>query len=156
MDDPEIWQWIWMFAAGTFFVGEMVTAGSFFLLPFALGAGVATILAFADVSITGQWFAFVGVSLGSFLAMRPLAKRFNSQGHVDGIGAKRLVGVQGTVLNEIEGGTHLGMVRVEREEWRAQSATGAPLAPETTIYVSEVEGTRVIVSTTPPPPNPEA
>jgi len=143
-----------MVATATFFVGEMITAGSFFLLPFGVGAGVATILAFFDVSVTGQWIGFVSVSLGSFIAMRPLAKRFNSQGHVEGIGSRRLVGGRGMVLNDIPGSDRLGLVRVEREEWRAQSSTGAPLTSGTTIYVLEVEGTRVVVSTTPPPPSP--
>lgn len=155
VDDPEIWRWIWMAVAATFFVGEMMTAGSFFLLPFAIGAVVATILAFLDVSITGQWIAFVTVSLASFLAMRPLARRLNQQGQVDGIGARRLVGASGTVLEQIGGEGKLGMARIDREEWRAQSATGESLSPGTLIHVVEVEGTRVIVSTAPPPPKPE-
>ncbi len=152
MDNPEIWQWIWMATAAAFIVGEMTTAGSFFLLPFGVAAGVSTILAFADVSVTGQWLAFFVVALVSFIAMRPLAKRLNQQGVTEGIGARRLVGAKGVAIGAIPGSDQLGMVRVEREEWRAQSASGAPISPGTEIYVVDVEGTRVLVSTTPPPP----
>ena len=39
--DPNDWRWIWIIAMVVFGVGEMGVAGSFFLAPFAIGAGVA-------------------------------------------------------------------------------------------------------------------
>ena len=68
MDDPEQWRWVWMVAAVVFLVGEMASPGSFFLLPFAVGAGIAAILAFADVDLVWQWLAFVGLSAAFFAA----------------------------------------------------------------------------------------
>ena len=162
MESPDFWRWIWLIAATTFAIGEMATAGSFFLLPFALGAGSAALLAFLDVNLAIEWGAFVGVSVGVFLALRPLAKRLDRDEPTHGIGSLRLVGEHGVVLEEIPSGGHdLGLVRVHREEWRAESAGGHDLIPAgTRVRVVEVRGTRVIVNPVdqiepPSPPSPE-
>lgn len=145
MDEPEQWRWIWLGAAVLFGIGEMGTPGAFFLAPFGIGAAVAAILAFADVPIAGEWAAFVGISLASFIALRPLARRLDRDGGSDGIGSRRLIGRTGVVLAAIDPG-QVGMVRVDHEEWRADSADRSPIAAGTTVVVTEVEGTRVIVT----------
>jgi membrane protein implicated in regulation of membrane protease activity len=146
MDDPESWRWIWLAAAVIFGVGEMATPGAFFLAPFALGAGAAAVLAFADVSLATQWFAFVGVSIVAFAGLRPLARRLDRDtGGADGIGSRRLIGREGTVLEAIEP-SQLGMVRVESEQWRAEGPEHVSVPVGATIRVASVEGTRLIVT----------
>jgi membrane protein implicated in regulation of membrane protease activity len=147
MDSPESWRWVWMVAAVVFGAGEMATPGSFFLLPFALGAIVAAILAFADAHLAVQWGVFVGVSFGSLLAMRPLARRLDREGATEGIGSRRLIGREGVVLRAIPAGGELGLVRLDREEWRAESTDGTPIPKGATVRVADVQGTRVIVNT---------
>ena len=49
--DPNVWRWIWIIAMVVFGIGEMGVAGSFFLAPFAIGAGAAAALAFAGVPL---------------------------------------------------------------------------------------------------------
>lgn len=144
MDEPEQWRWIWLGAAVLFGLGEMGTPGAFFLAPFGIGAAVAAILAWADVPIAGEWAAFVGISLASFIAMRPLSRRLDRRGGSDGIGSRRLIGRSGVVLSDIDP-DQAGMVRVDHEEWRADSADRSPIAAGTSVVVTEVEGTRVIV-----------
>lgn len=61
MESPDTWRWIWLVATALFAAGEIITTG-FFLLPFAVGALVATLLAFAGVSVAIQWITFVAVS----------------------------------------------------------------------------------------------
>lgn len=153
MDEPESWRWIWLGAAVIFGVGEMATPGAFFLAPFAIGAGVAAILAFADVPLAGQWFAFLGVSIVAFAGLRPLARRLDRDiGGPEGVGSRRLIGRHGTVLEAIEPG-HLGLVRVEREEWRAEGPDQVTVPAGATIRVTSVEGTRVnVVPTEEPTP----
>ena len=127
MEDPETWRWIWLATAVTFALGELAIAGTFFLAPFAVGALVACLLAFFDVELVWQWLAFVVISFGSFAALRPLSRRLDQGEPTDGIGSKRLIGQTGTVLQEIPAGHHeLGMVRVHREEWRAESDRRPP------------------------------
>ncbi len=147
MDEPETWRWIWLFAATGLALGELTIAGTFFLAPFALGAGVAAALAFADVGLTGEWLAFVAVSIAAFAGMRPLARRLDSGEPSDGIGAKRLIGQSATVLEEIPSGSHeLGLVRVHREEWRAESVDGRAVPAGANVRVVEQRGTRLVVS----------
>ena len=65
MGSPEFWRWVWLVAAAVFAIGEMAIAGSFFLAPFAIGAVVAAILAFAGVPVGIEWLAFAAVSAGA-------------------------------------------------------------------------------------------
>lgn len=157
MDEPETWRWIWLVAAAFFAGGELAIAGSFFLAPFAVGAAVATALAFLDVGLAGQWAAFVGISFGAFALMRPLARRLDQGEPSDGIGSRRLIGQGGTVLEAIPAGEHeLGLVRVHREEWRAESLDGRAVDRGGSIKVVDQRGTRLVVTpTTPPALSPE-
>jgi membrane protein implicated in regulation of membrane protease activity len=145
VDDPEQWRWIWLVATVGFLIGEMATPGSFFMLPFALGAGVATILAFLDVNLAVQWGVFVGISVASFAALRPLARRLDVDAPTQGIGAKRLIGEIGTIIEALDGAGDHGMVRIHREEWRAESVDGSPIADGVRVRVVEIRGTRVVV-----------
>lgn len=146
MDTPEQWRWIWLVATALFAIGEMATPGSFFLAPFAVGALVASILAFAGVSVGVEWVVFLAVSIATLAALRPVARRLDRNALDHGVGARRLVGSRATVLQDIPGDAELGMVRVDREMWRAQSTDGSPIAAGTVVRVAEVQGTRVIVA----------
>ncbi len=147
MDEPEQWRWIWLGAAVLFGLGEMATPGAFFLAPFAIGAVVAAILAFADVPLAGEWAAFVGISIASFAALRPLARRLDRHGGSDGVGSRRLIGRNGIVLKEIKP-VELGLVRVDQEEWRAESTDRSPIPEGAAVRIVDVEGTRVLVAPT--------
>jgi membrane protein implicated in regulation of membrane protease activity len=146
MDEPESWRWVWVAATVFFGLGEMATPGSFFLAPFALGALVAAGLAFADVPIAGEWAAFVGVSVACLFALRPLARKLDRDGASDGIGSRRLIGRAGVVLTPIDR-DDLGVVRVDREEWRAESADRSSIDAGTPVQITDVQGTKVIVIT---------
>jgi membrane protein implicated in regulation of membrane protease activity len=124
-------------------VAEIVAPG-LVLLPFGLGAGVAAIVGFLGGPPLVQGVVFVIASFGFYLAMRPISRRLNREEHGDGIGAQRLIGATGTVLEHIDRGD-TGLVRIDREEWRAEASNGGVLMPGMTIRVVEVRGTRVLV-----------
>jgi membrane protein implicated in regulation of membrane protease activity len=145
MESPQTWALIWLVVAVVFALGELSMAGSFFLIPFAIGAAVAAILSIVGAPVPVGWAAFLVVSLGSFLALRPLSKRLDAEGTDKGVGANRLIGESGQVIEAIAGGGDLGLVRIGREKWRAEVADQSPLAIDTYIEVTEVRGTRVIV-----------
>jgi membrane protein implicated in regulation of membrane protease activity len=145
VDDLEHWRWIWMGAAVVFLVGEMASPGSFFLVPFAVGAAVATVLAFLDVDLALQWLAFVAVSLAAFAALRPLARRLDaSTSSIGGVGANRLVGEVGTVVEPVDD-DGVGLVRIDRERWRAEARDELTIDAGTRVRIVEVRGTRVVV-----------
>jgi len=89
---------------------------------------------------------FLAVSVATLIALRPVARRLDRNALDHGVGARRLVGSRATVLQDIPGDAELGMVRVDRETWRAQSTDGAPIPAGTIVRVAEVQGTRVIVA----------
>lgn len=143
--EPSSWQWIWLVAMVVFGVGEMAMAGTFFLAPFALGAAVASALAFAGVSVGVEWVVFLAVSVVSFLAMRPVAKRLDARDLADGFGANRLIGQRARVVEAIGPGHAPGMVIHGGEQWRAESAEGDAIAADTSVSIIEVRGTRLLV-----------
>ncbi len=147
MDNPTVWAVIWLALTASFGVGELLMAGTFFLLPFAIGALVAAIVSLVGAPLIVSFPVFLISSLGAFLGMRPLAKRLDaSTPDVAGIGANRLLGVAGTVIEAItpmdgQG----GMVKVGAEEWKADSAAEFGLPVGVKIRVLEVRGTRLVV-----------
>lgn len=149
---PETWRWIWLVAMVVFGVGEMAVAGSFFLAPFAIGAAVAAVLAFAGVTLGLEWAAFLGVTVAAFAALRPIAKRLDADGPALGIGSGRQVGQRARVVEAIGGEHDHGMVLLGREQWMAESLSGQPIPAGATVTVVEVRGTRVLVAPAEPVP----
>lgn len=155
LSDPASWRWIWLMSMVLLGVGEMAAAGTFFLAPFAVGSAVAALLAFLSVSLGIQWAAFLVVSIAMVLAMRPLARRFEADNQVDGIGANRQIGQSARVTEAVGDAAHPGMVLLGAEKWRAETDSGLTLDIGTKVRVTEVRGTRVVVvadGDTPPRP----
>lgn len=142
----ETWRWIWLGAAVVFAVGEIAVAGSFFLAPFAIAAAIACAAAFAGVSVAMSWLVFVVASVVALALLRPLAKRLDASSATSGAGADRWVGRDGVVLADIPArGAGMGLIRLDREEWRAESETGLRIPAGTHVVVARVEGTRLVV-----------
>lgn len=142
----ETWRWIFLVLAVTFTLGELVITGTFFLLPFAAGALAAAAAGFFGASVGIEWLIFVlGSAVGSAI-LWPLRLRLDTKHPRPEIGAHRWVGRQAYVLRDIPGArAETGLVRLDREEWRAESLMGIPIRAGSTVLVSRVEGTRLVV-----------
>lgn len=150
MDNPYVWAVIWLAATAGFGIGELTMAGTFFLLPFAAGALAAAIVSLLGLGLIVSFPVFLLVSFGAFLGLRPLSRRLDAtMPNPIGIGSSRLVGIEGTVIEEIGpvAGSS-GEVRVGTEHWRADTATNARIPVGHPIRVLEVRGTRLIVEPT--------
>lgn len=144
-----MWRWIWLAATGVFAVGEAALAGSFFLLPFAVGGVVATVIAFSGGGVAAQWIAFAAISLIASAALIPLRRRLDRTEPQDGVGSRRLIGQEALVLEAINAGpSAVGQVRIGRESWRAESHDQSPIPEGSTVRVVDVRGTAVVVTTT--------
>ncbi len=139
--DSEVWRWLWTIFAIVMGVGEIFTAG-FFLLPFAIGAAAAAILAWANAAVLAQWLVFFGVSVFSLAYLRRFITR-PDEGEQPRIGANRWVGLDGVVIEDIDPIQGGGMVKVETEKWRAVAPQPIPAGQK--IVVTDVRGTRLVV-----------
>ena len=127
-----------------FVVGEIFTAG-FFLLWFGVGAAVAGLCALFGLGLAWQLTVFIVVSFVLVAVSRRFADRF-TRPQPPGIGADRLVGARGVVLERIDNHNNTGRVRLDRDEWRAESETGDVIAPGASVQVTRTSGTHVVVA----------
>ena len=145
MEDIEFWLWLWVGAAVVLGIGEMVTAG-FFLLPFAMAAVVAALLALVGVHPIIQLVSFALFSVIALVGLRRFAKK--DQDVLHPVGAKRYVDAKGTVTEAIERHAGTGRVRVETEQWRATTDLDDVIEAGTPVTVVDVRGARLVVEPT--------
>ena len=149
VEDIETWRWVWLGAAVVLGVGEMVTAG-FFMLPFAIGAAVACLLAFFEVAVWVQLLAFLVVSVLALVALRRFAQRDTEPNYP--VGSRRYVNASATVTETVDRSLGTGRVRMETEQWGATTDLDTILPPGTEVRVVDVRGARLVVEAKPPQP----
>ena len=145
-DDQAVWVAVWFIGAAILAVGELITAG-FFLLPFAVGAAAAGVLALVGVSPGIQIIVFVVVSVGSLWMLQQFAKK-DRHGALFPGGAARYVGAPALVL---EPGRRFdpGWVKMGTEDWRATTDRDDVIDANTEVRVIEVRGARLVVEPIP-------
>jgi membrane protein implicated in regulation of membrane protease activity len=135
---------LWLILAGIFAIGEIFTAG-FFLFWFAVGSTLACVAAYLGVSPTWQWSIFL-VTAGILVVIsRRFADRFTKQ-QPPGVGADRYVGKTGIVLVRVDNVRNEGLVRIEKDEWRADSETGEIIPEGTKVHAVKLDGTHLVVA----------
>ena len=144
--NPEFIPWLWLIFAIILFLVEIFTAG-FVLAAFGVGALVAMLVAFLGLGLEWQLAAFVVVSALGVIFSRRFADRISGE-QPENFGIDRVIGKSAVVLEPIDNSAATGMVRVEREEWRAQSLDGEPIPVGVTVEVVAVDGTRLLVRPT--------
>jgi membrane protein implicated in regulation of membrane protease activity len=147
--DVEQWRWIWVAAAVILAIGELLTVG-FFLLPFAVGAAAAAILAFMGVSVPIQLATFVAISVVSLVVLQRFARRDRDAGDTVLAGGNRYVGRSAIVLQTVHHFDTSGMVKVGTEEWRATVDSDIEIPEGARVKITEVRGTRLVVEPVPP------
>jgi len=135
--------WVWMLIAAIFVVAEIFTAG-FFILWFGIGAAIAGVLALLGAGVVWQWVAFVIISGVLFAVSRRFAERFTKK-QPPGVGADRFIGKIGVVLEDIDNINNTGRVRIDKDEWRADSETEEVITKGTRIIVTRLDGTHLVV-----------
>jgi len=139
--------WIlWVVAACVLGLGEMHT-GSLYLLPFALGAGLAAAVSAAGVGAPLAVVVFVLVSLFAFGALRPVARRHRRLPPAIRTGAAALVGHRAMVLERIANAEGVGCVKVDNGEvWTARSYDeDEVIAAGERVEVVEIRGATALV-----------
>lgn len=140
--NQDAWTWSYFVAAGVLAVGEIFTA-AFFLLPFAIGAAIAGVLALIGVHPWALLAVFAISSGFGLWGLQRWAQRDADEQHP--VGANRIVGMRAVVTESIERRHGVGRVRMETEDWRATTDLDAAIEPGTEVLVTEVRGTRLVV-----------
>ena len=146
LSTPASWGLVWVIATVVFLVAEFAHRVQFWFLPFAVGAAITSMAAFAGLPIPGQWVVFLVVSGGGLLVLLPLGRRLERRGPPHAVGSNRWIGKEAVVMEDIPaapGGT--GLVQLEREKWRAESGIRAAIPAGSTVLVTRVDGTRLVV-----------
>ena len=148
--DLNIWPWVWLTIGVLFAVIELtILAGSFVLLPFSASAFAAALLGFYDAGIEIQWSVFIfGGALLWILLYRRVMKFTGESDLAPGVGADRLVGMTAivTVTIDPDDTERRGRVKIEGEVWSALTNGAIALTEGSKVTVTEMHGTRVIVT----------
>ncbi|HID11944.1 MAG TPA: NfeD family protein [Candidatus Latescibacteria bacterium] len=134
---------VWAILAAIFVVGEIFTAG-FFLLWLGVGAAAAALLAYLGLVPAYQWGAFTVVSGVLVILSRKFAQKVTKESP-EKVGADRVIGRTGVVLERIDPETDSGRVRVDKEEWRAESIGGDAIEEGEKVEVVGISGAHLIV-----------
>ena len=147
--DLNAWPWIWLGTAVVFAIVELtLVGGSFIILPWALSAFIAAILAFYDVSIEVQWAVFVFGGAAMFAFLYRWAQRFMRENTMaPGVGANRLVGQTAIITTPVlPDDTHrAGRVSIDGEVWGVAESEHA-FEVGSKVRVVAMKGTRVVVA----------
>lgn len=141
--DQAVWAGVWFVSAAMLAIGEMMTAG-FFLLPFAIGAASAAMLALAGVGVPLQLISFAAISLISLYLIQQFARK-DTHGELISVGAARYAGASAIVTETIDRRAGIGFVRLGTEHWRATSLTDDLIPAGVEVRVIEVTGVRLVV-----------
>lgn len=139
----DIWVWIWAVLAAALIIGEIFTAG-FFLLPFGIGAAVAGAMAYFGIPLGWQWAGFLITAIALLLSLRRFADQVTHE-PPERVGVDRLIGKRGVVIEEVEPNDGKGRVRIEREEWRADTEDAEVIPVGAHVVVDRVVGTHLVV-----------
>jgi membrane protein implicated in regulation of membrane protease activity len=140
----EPWVW-WAVIAGLLGVIEIVTGGTLVFLMLAAGAAAGAVVAGATGSLLLAIIAFAGVSAGSLLGVRPVARR-----HMQSIGSTKsgvaaLVGTEAVVLETVTGLD--GRIKLAGETWSAKAYDSqSTYAAGSTVHVLEISGATALVA----------
>lgn len=139
----EIIRWLWVGMALFFLLAEVFTAG-FVLACFGIGALAAAVPAFLGFGLFWQLLVFIIVSSIAVLLSRRFADKVTGA-QTQNVGVDRVLGKQALVIEAIDPLSPAGRVRVDVEEWRADSVDNSAIATGTVVEVMGIDGTRLKV-----------
>lgn len=135
---------LWVVLLVLFTVIEAVTI-QLVSIWFALGALGALIASFCSADIRLQLIIFLGVSIISLIATRPLVKKFTSS-RIQSTNADRCIGENAIVVEEINNLLAKGQAKINGNTWTARSSDGSIIAEGSTVVVEKIEGVKLIVN----------
>ncbi len=128
-----LWQ-LWATAAFLLLILEL-TSGDFFIMCFAIGAGVTAVLSLTGMSFLWQLIVFAVLSVLCLFFVRPvMLKYFHRSDQGRKSNADALIGRRGRVSETIKADGH-GRVAIDGDDWKAVSADSSEIAKGENVRV---------------------
>lgn len=135
----------WIYAGIILLILEVFTPG-FVLACIGIGALLASVFTYFDASISIQLLVFSGVTLISFLGIRPYALKYlyKAEGSIK-TNADSLIGTKGIVKETINIDLNKGRVAIYGDNWKARSLDKSIIKKGDSVEVVDMESTILIV-----------
>lgn len=135
---------LWLLAAILLLVIEAATV-QLVSIWLCLGAFAATLATILGANWKLQFGVFIVVSAVALVGTRPFVKKALNIKKVH-TNADSVIGMTGSVLEDIDNDAETGRARVNGLDWTARSTTGEPIHVGATVTVDAIEGVKVMVS----------
>lgn len=138
--------YIWLIAAGVFFVVEIMTVG-FMIFWLGVAALITCIVSLFTPNLVIQMTTFVILSALLLLLTRPFVDKFISKNEkVVKTNVYSIIGKEGTVTKSFDETTKLGQIKVGSEKWTAKSKSDEILNEGDSVVVDSIDGVKAIVT----------
>ncbi|HNT96582.1 MAG TPA: NfeD family protein [Thermotogota bacterium] len=136
----------WLILGVLFLIAEIFTP-SFFIMWFGIGSFAAMLVAFLfENSVLYQAIVFIVVSLIFVLFTRKMAQKMSGKPSRL-ISQDEMIGKEGVVSETITADGGKGLVRINKDIWRARSLKDQEILGGAKIKVIELKGVTVTVDT---------
>ncbi len=134
--------YLWLIAAGIFFIIEIATTG-FLIFWLGIGSILAMFTSFFTDSILIQTAVFVISSVILIPLTKPIVKKYIDKDDSIATNAYGLIGKIGIVTADIDNLEATGQVKVNGEIWSAKSDSNIPKG--TKVEIKKIDGVKLIV-----------
>ncbi|HNR64621.1 MAG TPA: NfeD family protein [Thermotogota bacterium] len=136
----------WLILGVLFLIAEIFTP-SFFIMWFGIGSFAAMLVAFLfENSVLYQAIVFIVVSLIFVLFTRKMAQKMSGKPSRL-ISQDEMIGKEGVVSETITADGGKGLVRINKDIWRARSLKDQEILAGAKIKVIELKGVTITVDT---------
>ena len=136
----------WLILGVLFLIAEIFTP-SFFIMWFGIGSFAAMLVAFLfENSVLYQAIVFIVVSLIFVLFTRKMAQKMSGKPSRL-ISQDEMIGKEGVVSETITADGGKGLVRINKDIWRARSLKDQEILAGVKVKVIELKGVTVTVDT---------
>jgi membrane protein implicated in regulation of membrane protease activity len=135
---------LWILLAVALAIGEIFSAGTFFLAPIAVAAVAAAIVAALGAGWLLSLIVFGAGSVASLALLRPIVRSHLRQPPEMRTGTAALVGARAVVVERVDADG--GRVKIGGEVWSARSYDEhSVIEPGARVQVAEIEGATALV-----------
>lgn len=138
--------YIWLIAAGVFFIAEIITVG-FMIFWLGIAALIVCLLSLFIENVFIQMAVFVVLSTLLLFLTRPFVEKFVIKKDEKVItNAFSIIGKQAKVIKTMDSTTKLGQIKVGQETWTAKTANDILLEEGDVVKIESIDGVKAIVS----------